>query len=440
MAFRHLRTVARRLCELLVALLFGVSTAFLLMDQGFGLSEIRFLIVATIPATIVGGLLGFLAGWSLLRDRPRAGATPATAESLAEHFPANRPMTNIRLEHLIALNDEMAALARVGVPLERGLIQLGDELPGRLGAISTELGRRMESGESLSQIVSRTDNGFPPIYRAVVEAGIRGGRLSLALEGLSTSVRRVAEMRRIISGALFYPLVLIGFSYLMFVLLASYWMPWIADGYQEMVGGGGYWLEILAMFGRSSVYWWYIPPLLAAGLLARAWYRSGRYWGHASKNVWATRLPTISGMLKAARLAAFSETLRMLVEQNVPLGEAVVLSADASGDRGLMVSCQALADRIEHGDAVDTRQLKSCGFPPLLGWMLAVGNRRGELSRTLQHLAEVYRAQATRISNWLVACLPIVAAAGVGGTVVALLAVMVLGPWFRLLYELGQQL
>src|SRR3954454_5443535 len=51
------------------------------------------------------------------------------------------------LEELIALNDEIAALVRAGVPLERGLLDVGGELRGRLRAIATGLGGRVGGGE-----------------------------------------------------------------------------------------------------------------------------------------------------------------------------------------------------------------------------------------------------------------------------------------------------
>ena len=57
---------------------------------------------------------------------------------------------SIRLEHVIALSDEMAALARSGVPLERGLANFGRDVPGELGRLSLRLAERLERGESLS--------------------------------------------------------------------------------------------------------------------------------------------------------------------------------------------------------------------------------------------------------------------------------------------------
>ena len=96
----------------------------------------------------------------------------------------------ITLEQLAALNDEMAALVRSGVPLEQGLGALGGELPGQPGKLAQLLASRMDAGESLSRILADEDQRFPPVWRAVVEAGIRSGHLAAALEALSSTARR----------------------------------------------------------------------------------------------------------------------------------------------------------------------------------------------------------------------------------------------------------
>ncbi|UCH70240.1 MAG: type II secretion system F family protein, partial [Candidatus Bathyarchaeota archaeon] len=59
----------------------------------------------------------------------------------------------ITLEQLIALNDEIAALVRTGIPLEQALGQLGEDMPGRLGKLTQRLAERMQRGESLSQVL-----------------------------------------------------------------------------------------------------------------------------------------------------------------------------------------------------------------------------------------------------------------------------------------------
>ena len=84
---------------------------------------------------------------------------------------SRRPPGSITIDQLLALNEEIAALVRAGVPLERGLVVAGRDLRGRLGRIATALSRRLSRGESLPEALEGEGQSIPPLYRAVVEAG-----------------------------------------------------------------------------------------------------------------------------------------------------------------------------------------------------------------------------------------------------------------------------
>ena len=100
---------------------------------------------------------------------------------------------SIALEDLIAFNDEMAALIRAGVPLDQGLRSMRHEVPGRLGKLTTLLSERLEKGESLEHALGEMGDTVPPIYSAVVIAGLRAGRLAAALTGARGTDGSIAE-------------------------------------------------------------------------------------------------------------------------------------------------------------------------------------------------------------------------------------------------------
>ncbi|HEV3120285.1 MAG TPA: type II secretion system F family protein, partial [Isosphaeraceae bacterium] len=129
------------------------------------------------------------------------------------------------LDEFIALNDEIAALVRVGIPLERGLLAVGKELSGKSGRLAQALAERLNRGETLQQALKAEGAAFPGIYRAVVEAGLRAGRLSVALEGLARFARSYAELRRAVALALFYPLFVGMLAYALFVVFVLQLAP-----------------------------------------------------------------------------------------------------------------------------------------------------------------------------------------------------------------------
>jgi general secretion pathway protein F len=148
----------------------------------------------------------------------------------------------ISLDELVALNDEIISLVRAGVPLERGLRSLGNDLPGRLGQLAGDLSDRLDQGQSLVDALDESRDGFPRIYRAVVAAGIRSGRLSAALEGLSATARRASELRRLIIISLVYPVIVLIVASLVFVFTALNTAPVV--------------IEVSVMLGVEQP-WWY---------------------------------------------------------------------------------------------------------------------------------------------------------------------------------------
>ncbi|MCD4726446.1 MAG: type II secretion system F family protein, partial [Pirellulales bacterium] len=112
------------------------------------------------------------------------------------------------LEQFIALNEEIAALVRSGVLLDRGLAALGDDMPGRLGKAATAVAEQTSRGEPLDRAILDQTVDLPPAYRAVVHAGLRAGRLPAALEAVAGSARRLTDTYRAAVVAVAYPLMI----------------------------------------------------------------------------------------------------------------------------------------------------------------------------------------------------------------------------------------
>ncbi len=170
----------------------------------------------------------------------------------------------VTVDQLIALNDEMVALTRAGVPLERGLLDLGADVRGRLSQLATALGERMSRGESLSEAMAAAGQGIPRVYRAVVEAGVRSGKLSVALEALATYARGYVEARRSVGMAMWYPLMVFLLAYSLFVSIVTLIMPRFIAAFNQL----GVRLHV-SMLWLATVgdYAWYWAPLVPIGLL-----------------------------------------------------------------------------------------------------------------------------------------------------------------------------
>ncbi len=346
---------------------------------------------------------------------------------------------SVTLDQLVALNDEMAALVRAGIPLERGLIEAGRDLGGRLGAIAGELGGRLAEGERLPAALGRQAGRLPEVYRAIVEAGLRSGRLARALEGMAAIARGYAEARRAVGLALLYPLLVVLLAYALFLFFVTQIAPKFVVGFDSLRLAPVRPLVALAKAGEAVLYWGPIFPA-ALLILAIGWAISGRSTsldGGAAGRL-AGRIPGIGRMIGEFRSANFAELLALLVEHHVPLDEAVRLAADSSGDRAFRRSVGAFADRLRAGDASPESPAAGPGpLPPLLSWMLTAGHRQGTLALALRNASDVYRRRAQATADTLRAALPTFLMIAIGAGTVLLYGLVLFVPLSALWDELA---
>jgi general secretion pathway protein F len=317
------------------------------------------------------------------------------------------------------------------------LVWLGGDLPGRLGRLAITLGQRLEAGENLPQALER-ETDLPPAYRAVVSAGLRSGRLSAAVEGVSSVIRRAAETRRMVLAAWVYPLFVAVLAYGLFLFTVLKCQPVILAAYDGILQqpqslAGLRWLI------RTAPLWapWF-PVLLAVG-----W---GGWWLHA-RSAWTLdgggrslrgwRRFSLTALRDAGRMGTFADCLALLIEHAVPLPEAVTLAADASGDQRLRAAGHELATRLAGGET-GVERLAVSGMPPLLMWLLAAPPPAERFVRILRRMAATYQRRARWIARWLSVFLPLGLTTTVGTAAVLLYAVSLVAPWSRMLFEMAQ--
>jgi type II secretory pathway component PulF len=349
---------------------------------------------------------------------------------------AQRNGQSAALDDLIALTEEMAAIVRAGIPLESGLSSAAQDLARKPSKLTAALAQRMESGDTLVQALRASPEVFPETYVAVVNAGLRAGRLSAALESLATSSRRASEMRRLTRASLIYPLFIALMAYGLFAYSITSFQPTIATAYTAFEQSPSKLNAALVHLGQSAVVWLpWIPALLLAVVILW-WYRSTR--ATAGHGVLAKFSP-IGQMAHVGRLTTFADLLALLIENEVPLAPAIRLAGDATGERGIRMASRELASQIERG-ATSTQinqDNSSIGLPPLLYWQLTGSGGRTALAESLRTTAEAYRRRALRIDDWLQLYLPLTLLVGIGGTCVAMYALTMLGPWYEMLQNLG---
>ena len=350
-----------------------------------------------------------------------------------------KPPGSITIEQLLALNEEIRALVRAGVPLERGLLVAGRDLRGRLGRITSVLAGRLSRGESLVEALESEKQVLPPLYRAVVEAGARSGRLPVALEGLARYVRGYSEARTTIGLALWYPFLVVILSYGLFLGLVTMAVPRFLAAFDSLGLVAPFPLRWLGRLGETAGTWWPVGPI-ALAILAIAWVRSGRAarfqstaWG------WLRLFPWMRSILANYETSSFADLLALLLEHQVTLPKALELAAQSTGNERLTRGARALADAISRGEpmAAALSRIDRKTFLPMLHWVLATGQEQGSLVGALRNLGDHYRKRGKYLAEKLALFLPTVLMVAIGASATLFYALALFIPIINLLRQLA---
>ncbi len=342
---------------------------------------------------------------------------------------------SVTLPELIALNDEILALVRAGVPLDAGLRQLARDLGGRTGRIARQVGDELSQGKSFAEALTASGAKFPPVYLAVVEAGIQSGRLPAALETVARSTRRLAQSRRTVVASLIYPLFLFLIAWYLFVFFMARLGPAFLTMFDDKSWLAPRFLEAILPL-RFYVHIWgpYLPPVIVAAFVGWAIYMNqASLLQPASTRRMFAWLPWLGPMIRSYRQGAFAEMLGVLIEHNLPLPMAIRLAADATGTPETRRGAEKIACSIERGERLGDAAGQTPGFSPVLEWLLRSGHDRGTLRSALRHAADVYQRRAQRLATSAQLYMAPLMTLLIGGTVTVAYTGLTFGIWLSLL-------
>jgi len=294
----------------------------------------------------------------------------------------------VSLGEVVNLTQELAALLKAGLPLDRSLQVLKDvtKRPG-LRNVLTLMVSDLQSGKPLSEALAR-HRIFSPLYVSLVQAGETGGFLEEALSRLADYLRTVSELRNYLITALIYPIILATMAGVSLLIMLLYVVPSFEVFFKEL-GQSLYWSTRM-LLGLSQLfrsYWWVGGLLGLAGFLALLRLaRTER--GRLALDRLKIRAPLLGDLTRQIAAAFFAKTLGTLLNSGVPLVSGLKVVTTSVTNRALSQSLSGVLEEVKKGQPLSLLLRKGDLFPELFLQMIAIGEETGHLADMLLSAAE----------------------------------------------------
>jgi type II secretory pathway component PulF len=277
-------------------------------------------------------------------------------------------------DELALFHRTLAEFCRAEVPLPRAFQLLqGDLRRGRFREAVAALAAEVEEGVPLGEAYARRKGAFPPLYRALVEAGMVSGDLPGVLEEIARHAARRAELRGRLRRALAYPVV------------AAFFV--IAVGGAVLLFAAPTLWRLAAEMALPSPMPYAAGALGLLGLLLVTALLFG--WVRRVRGAPGFRLPVVGRVRLHAARASLASTLALLLRRNVPLATALALATEACDDRRV-ASRLRLASEGAAAGAKLSEVLRDAGtFDPTLLWLVEAAEGTRDLPRALDDVGTV---------------------------------------------------
>tara|TARA_B100001094_G_C18195698_1_gene810697 strand:+ start:2730 stop:3953 length:1224 start_codon:yes stop_codon:yes gene_type:complete len=331
---------------------------------------------------------------SLLREQ---GLFPTDVEAVVEKEKKESKNTSgftlfkpkISVSELALMTRQLSTLVAASLPIEEALKAVAQQtekprIAGMLAAVRS----RVVEGYTLAESMAEYPHIFDELFVAMVASGEKSGYLDVVLNRLADYTERSQQMSSKITQAMIYPIMLTLVAIGVISILLVSVVPQVVGQFEHM----GQSLPastqfLIAASDFLAAYGVFIVALILVGimtlnrLLMKPDFRM-RY------DTFILTLPVLGKVTRSLNTSRFARTLSILTASAVPLLEAMRIASDVLINRQIKYAVVEASNRVREGASLYASLQQTKLFPPMMLYMIASGEKSGELEQMLERAAD----------------------------------------------------
>jgi type II secretory pathway component PulF len=299
--------------------------------------------------------------------------------------------------------ERVASLSSAGIPLPEGLRAAAAEADSwHLARALQHVARELDRGRSLDDLLTSSGRRLPPHLAGLIRAAQPTGDFGPILAAWLENRRAAREHWRAVLAALSYPALTGVFAIIVFMLFAVFFV----GTFRQMYDDFGLKLPLM-----TTHFLWlcdvgtYVIPLSAVICITTA-IAVRLFGGRSGWSMLMTNLPLVGPNWHWTGVAEMLRCLSLLLERQMPLPEALRLTADGIADAYVGGQCRRLADSVEGGTSLTMSLIHLRTLPLSIAPLVRWGDERGLLPESLRSAAEMLEGRLSLRTDALVQLLP----------------------------------
>ena len=285
----------------------------------------------------------------------------------------------------------LGVLLEAGLGIREALEVIREQQKKRLHKqIVAGIQSSLDDGHSLSVALERQEKYFTPFERHSIAMGEQSGQMHRVLEDLATFHDKRQKLKRKMTQAFSYPVVVTVIAGGVVFFMINYVVPMFRDIFARFDAElPAITQAVLSLSDLTTQYSGLI--LLFLALLVGAYFLvRRRTWYRRFTAAVTLRIPVIGPIIRKVQLSRYCYSLSLMLHSHIQLDQALALLEQVTPFEPLQRSIPTIRKEVEEGGTLFSAMSRFSIYPTMMMQMIKVGERTARLDDMLEQVAHTY--------------------------------------------------
>jgi type IV pilus assembly protein PilC len=299
-------------------------------------------------------------------------------------------LSGIKIKDIALFCRQLYTMLNAGVTLVNCLDILkmqteNKKLQGIIGNLHQDVQKGMSFSEALRQ-----SNVFPELLVNMVVAGEVSGNLDTIMSRMALHFEKENHIRNKIKGALVYPAFLGGLTIIVVIFLLTFVLPTFVSMFEgSSVEVPALTRALISISGFIRKFWYILLGIIIAiSYFISKFVRTDD--GKMFIDTALMRIPVVKGTVQKMYTSRFTRTLSTLMASGIPLIQALEAVAKVVNNKPVEKALLRTVDDVRKGVNLSIPIKNSNLFPPMVHYMINIGEESGSIDDLLERTALFY--------------------------------------------------
>lgn len=300
----------------------------------------------------------------------------------------------VDMKSLAVMCSQFSIILESGVVIDQCLELLAHQTTDKkLKKMLEQSVRDVQTGVPLADAFEKNYPKLPALFLESVRAGETAGTLPETFKSLAEFYKRGDDVNKKIRSSLRYPMFVLGVAVVVLIIVMTRVMPVFIHLFDDFDGELPVMTQILIAMTQWFQKWWFlIIAVIAAAVAVVQAYKHGEN-GRLRWAKLSLKLPM--GKIRLLQACQqFSESMAYLMESGLNVAKALEVAAKCIDNYAIGKEVAGYVEKVQTGHSLNEVIHESQYFPKTLQEMTGVGERTGEMVKTLKTIASYYTAEA----------------------------------------------